>query len=216
MRRLILKMQISVDGFVGGPNGESSWILKSLDDGAAAWMLDTLWHAGVHIMGGRTFQDMAAYWPSSPEPFAAPMNEIPKVAFSSRGIAELLNPQAPTSRNLIDAWDAMAEKGLKPASTLSPGAASWGDTTVASGDLASEIVRLKEQSGKDILAHGGSKFAQSLVKLGLIDEYRLMVHPAALGRGLPLFSALSGPMDLKLISSTPFSAGVMANVYRPA
>jgi dihydrofolate reductase len=214
--KLILKMQVSIDGFVGGPNGEGAWILKSLDDDAAAWMLNTLWQAGVHIMGSHTFHDMAAYWPSSPEPFAAAMNEIPKVVFSSRGIGELLNPQAPTSRNVRDAWDAMAEKGLKLVSNLSAGAASWGHATVVNGDLASEIVRLKQQPGKDILAHGGARFAQSLVRQGLIDEYRLMVHPAALGCGLPLFSALSGPMDLKLVSSTPFGAGVIANVYRPA
>ncbi len=216
MRKLILKMQVSIDGFVGGPNGEAAWILKSLDDGAAAWMLDTLWQAGVHIMGSHTFHDMAAYWPSSPEPFAAPMNEIPKVVFSSRGITELLNPDAPTSRNVRDAWDAMAEKGLELVSTPSGGAASWSHATVTRADLASEILRLKQQPGKDILAHGGSRFAQSLVKLGLIDEYRLMIHPAALGCGLPLFSALSEPIDLKLISSTQVGAGVIANVYRPA
>jgi dihydrofolate reductase len=56
-------------------------------DGQQAWTLDTLGQTGVHIMGSRTFRDMAAYWPSSTEPFAAPMNEIPKVVFSKRGPA---------------------------------------------------------------------------------------------------------------------------------
>lgn len=89
MRRLILKMSMSVNGFVGGPNGEIDWILRSLDAGAASWILDTLWQAGVQIMGSRTYQDMLAYWPSSTEAFAAPMNQMPKVVFSRRGRAPL-------------------------------------------------------------------------------------------------------------------------------
>src|SRR5438876_12275541 len=55
VRKLVLKMSVSVDGFVGGPNGEIDWIFGSLDDAASGWMLDTLWDAGVHIMGSRTF-----------------------------------------------------------------------------------------------------------------------------------------------------------------
>jgi hypothetical protein len=54
MRRLILKMYISIDGFVGEPNGEIDWVLKSIDEGSRTWTLDTLWNADVHIMGSRT------------------------------------------------------------------------------------------------------------------------------------------------------------------
>lgn len=82
MSKLVLLMQVSVDGFVAGPNGELDWIFKTMDSGATAWIVERLWKAGVHIMGSHTYQDMAAYWPSSTEPFAAPMNEIPKIVFS--------------------------------------------------------------------------------------------------------------------------------------
>ena len=91
-------------------------------------------------------------------------------------------------------------------------AASWENPVVASGDLAGEIARLKRQKGKYVLAHGGASFAQSLVKLGLIDEYRLLVHAVALGRGLPLFSKTSKPINLRLLSSTSFASGNVANV----
>ncbi|HEX2510308.1 MAG TPA: hypothetical protein VHK66_07275 [Microvirga sp.] len=67
MRQLVLKMSISVDGFVGGPGGELDWIFPTYDEGATAWTVDCLWQAGVHIMGSRTFHDMAAFWPSSTE-----------------------------------------------------------------------------------------------------------------------------------------------------
>jgi dihydrofolate reductase len=82
MRRLVLKMSVSVDGFVGTDSGSVDWIFPSLTDDAAAWEVDTLRQAGTHIMGRATYQDMAAHWPTSTEVFAAPMNEIPKVVFS--------------------------------------------------------------------------------------------------------------------------------------
>ena len=87
MRQLVLQMQITVDGFVAGPNGENDWVFKTLDDAADAWIVEQVWKAGVHIMGSRTFKDMASYWPSSTEVFAAPMNEIPKAVFTRSGNA---------------------------------------------------------------------------------------------------------------------------------
>jgi len=97
MRKLILKMSISIDGFVCGPNGEIDWIFKTTDDGAAGWIMDILANAGVHIMGSRTYQDMAAYWPSSTEPFAAPMNDIPKVIFTKKGFINNPDPGLTTT-----------------------------------------------------------------------------------------------------------------------
>lgn len=181
MRKLILKMQVSLDGFVAGPRGEIDWIFSSRDEASTAWIVDSLWQAGVHLMGRVTYQDMAAYWPTSSEPFAAPMNEIPKFVFS---------------RTLDEA--------------------PWGDTMIVRGDLAEEITRLKQLPGNDMLAHGGACFGRSLVRLGLVDEYRLVVHPVVLGKGLPLFDGMDTPRDLKLVSATPFPGGAVAMVYQPA
>jgi len=205
MRQLILKMSVSVDGFVGGPNGEIDWIFKSYDAGATAWTVETLWQAGVHIMGSRTFQDMAAYWPTSTEPYAAPMNEIPKIVFSRSG-----QLQAATTQALADA------KRQRTEETAASGPSSWTTPGVASGDFASEIARLKQQPGKPILAHGGAGFARSLVRHGLVDEFRLLVHPVALGRGPSLFADLDRPLDLRLVSATAFDGGAVAHVYWPA
>lgn len=199
MRKLILKMNISLDGFVAGPNGEIDWMFTNLDD-AKSWIADTLWQAGVHIMGSRTYADMAAYWPASTDVLAAPMNEIPKVVFSRTG-------KATTTRALEDA------------SRIAPverAGASWAQPRIASGDLAEEIARLKKEPGKDILAHGGAAFARSLVASGLVDEYQLVVHQVALGRGLSLFSDLPKPLPLTLVSTTRFGSAVLANILRPA
>ena len=63
MRKLILKMSMSVDGFVGGSKSEVDWIFSSMDEGAVDWTMKSIWQAGLHIMGSRTFHDMASYWP---------------------------------------------------------------------------------------------------------------------------------------------------------
>jgi dihydrofolate reductase len=86
MRDLILKMSISIDGFVGRPDGGIKWVFDS-DQEATAWTVESVWNASLHIMGSRTFHGMAAYWPTSIEVFAPPMNQIPKVVFSRRGPA---------------------------------------------------------------------------------------------------------------------------------
>ena len=82
MRRLVLKMQMSLDGFVGKPDGDVGFIFTSFDDQLTAYIVADVWNAGVHIMGAKTYGDMAAHWPTSTEAFAPPMNTIPKAVFS--------------------------------------------------------------------------------------------------------------------------------------
>jgi dihydrofolate reductase len=90
--------------------------------------------------------------------------------------------------------------------------ADWAETTIVSGDLAEAVIRLKrERSGGYLLAQGGVRFARSLVKTGLIDEYRLVIHPVVLGSGQQLFTA---PLALEPISATAFSGGTVAHVFR--
>lgn len=197
MRDLIVKMSMSIDGFVASPEGGSRWMLTG-DEEAKAWSVETVWNAGLHIMGSRAFRDMAAYWPTSTDVFAPPMNQIPKAVFSSQGPAVLAT--VPTRSD--------------PAAELQPGAESWAQAYVASGDLAVEIARLKAQEGKPIIAHGGASFVRSLVAHGLVDQFSLMVIPIALGKGLPVFSDLAAPRSLKLMSSKAFPKGAVAQIYR--
>jgi dihydrofolate reductase len=211
MRKLILKMSVSVDGFVGGPNGEIDWIFKSMDDAAAEWTVNNIWQAGLHIMGSRTFHDMSSYWPHSTEVFAAPMNEIPKAVFTRRGNVGVAKAEETTTA----LKNATALNRLERTEATKAKEESWINATVISGDLIEEINKLKQQPGKDIIAHGGGNFAQSLVQAGVIDEYKLLVHPVVLGKGLPLFGTLDKPTHLQLLSSTSFRSGVIAKVFRP-
>jgi dihydrofolate reductase len=133
MRKLILKMSMSLDGFVGGSRSEVDWIFASMDQGATDWTMRSVWNAGVHIMGSRTFHDMASYWPSSTEVFAAPMNEIPKVVFS-KDPTVTTRAGSQTTRAVTDANSARTA----PLSTdaLAEKEKSWRNARVMSGDLA--------------------------------------------------------------------------------
>lgn len=120
---------------------------------------------------------MAAFWLYSKMPMAPPMNDIPKVIFSRKGIKDGAQADR-TTRAFAEAKARNAQKlGATPTAAV---LRSWAEPTVACGDLAEEILRLKEQPGNFILAHGGARFAQSLVASGLIDEYRLVIHPRCL------------------------------------
>ena len=93
--------------------------------------------------------------------------------------------------------------------------AEWISSRIARGDLTEEIAALKSESGGDIFAHGGATFVQALSRLGLIDEYRLVILPVALGNGLPLFKDLARPLRLDLAEAKSFPGGTVIHVYRP-
>lgn len=180
MRKLILHMGISIDGFVATADGAHDWGYTGEDEAAKRWKLDSLWNAGAHLMGRVTYEDMAEAWPGSSSDYAAPMNEIPKVVFSK---------------------------------TLARG--EWPETRIASGELEAEVAALKAEEGGYLLAHGGAQFARALVRQGLVDEYRFVVHPAALGRGMAIFSELPGRLALDLVDARRFSTGAVGHVYVP-
>jgi dihydrofolate reductase len=94
--------------------------------------------------------------------------------------------------------------------------ADWPETRITRGDTAEEIARLKAEPGGEILAHGGTQFVRSLIRLGLVDQYRLWLLPAAAGQGAPLFTGLAHPLKLRLMESTAFPSGTLKLVYSPA
>ena len=176
MASLVLKMSVSLDGYIAPPDGSTDWIAAGGSEDGLRWTLETVTNAGAHLIGAATYAGWAGYWPGASGPFAQPMNEIPKVVFSN-----------------------------------SLTSADWGETTIAAGDLIEAVTRLKqERSDGYLLAHGGVRFARSLVETGLIDEYRLMIHPVVLGAGERLFLA---PLTIEPVTTTVFSGGGVAHVF---
>ena len=94
--------------------------------------------------------------------------------------------------------------------------ATWPPTRIARGDTAEELARLKREPGGEVIAHGGTQFARSLILLGLVDEYRLWMLPAAVGQGAPLFTELARPVTLSLARTTAFPSGILELCYQPA
>ena len=180
MRRVILQMGVTLDGYVAGPGGEGDWGLPAEHPDVRAWKVASLRQAGTHIMGRVTYEQMAAYWPAATGDYAPFMNDLPKVVFSKT---------LPT--------------------------AEWASSRVARGDLTEEMGALKSESGGDIFAHGGAAFVQALSRLGLIDEYRLVILPVALGKGLPLFKDLTEPLRVDLAEAKSFPDGTVIHVYQP-
>lgn len=181
MRKVIVEMSVSVDGFVAPVKGAPDHRTAPEDPVLKQRKLDWLRHTGTHVMGRVTYQEMAEYWPYSSDDYAAPMNDLPKVVFSK---------------------------------TL--GGADWNDSRVARGDLAEEISALRREAAGDIVAWGGAAFVQALSRAGLVDEYRLVFNPVALGNGLPLFKDLPDPLRLRLIEATSYATGAVLHIYRPA
>lgn len=91
----------------------------------------------------------------------------------------------------------------------------WNNSRLAFADATEEIAHLKQQPGKNIAVTGGATLAQSLSRMGLIDEYDLVMHPIVLGRGKPLFTELSAPLNLKLVSAKTFASGAIGLTYQP-
>ena len=170
-------MGMTLDGYVAGPK----WVTSPPGPEADRWRRAAAARAGTHVMGRVTYLEMAAHWPTSTEPEAAPMNDIPKVVFS---------------------------KSLERA--------NWPHTRIARGEVAAEATRLKEEPGGDIVAHGGASFVQALVRTGLVDEYRFVLFPCAVGEGLPVFKDLPETLNLQLVEATTFPTGALGVVYQPA
>lgn len=189
MRKLKLQVQMTVDGFVAGPNGEMDWMLLGEWDSDLETYVNALTDSVDTILLGRKMTDgFVSYWtdvvenhPESREfSFARKMVDKPKVVFT---------------------------KTLEE----SP----WANTVLAQGDLVDEINRLKKQEGKDIIVYGGAGFVSSLIEAGLIDEYHLFVNPVAIGSGMTIFGDLKEKLNLTLVKSQAFGHGEVVLCYRP-
>jgi len=204
-KELILKMSISVDGFVAGPNGEIDWIFRSRSEASTQWLVDLLGQVSLHAIGHRSY-DMADYWPTSTHPLAPAMNEIPKAVFSRSG-------QIPTPS--MGKTKAALADATEDTTALQSAMDSWMNPIMTGKDLIGDIQRLKAENGKPILAHGGASFATSLIAAHLVDVFHLVVHPIILGRGLSIFAGLEEPLDLKLEDLKQFESGGVIKTYRP-
>lgn len=122
MRSVVLMMSVSVDGYVAGPHGHAGAIPEPAE--LSQWKLDRIRRAGTHLMGRVTYEEMAGFWPTSTDDYAAPMNEIPKVVFS-RTLAEATWPGSSIARG--DLAEEIAALRAQPGGEM----IAWGGASFA-------------------------------------------------------------------------------------
>lgn len=184
MRKLKLQVQISVDGFVAGRNGELDWMTFEPDEKMIDFVNEITDSSNTILLGRKMTNGFISYWesvkPDSPEySFARKMVETPKIVFS------------------------------KTIKTL-----HGKNVSVENHDLRTAVEKLKNQEGKDIIVYGGASFVSSLIKDGLIDEFNLFINPVMINKGMRIFSLLDRRQKLKTISSTAFENGVTVIRYK--
>lgn len=184
MRKIVVSLSVSVDGFFEGLDGSIDWHL--VDDELHRHFNSSLAVMGGFLAGRRTHSLMADYWPTADQDPAAPA----PVAEFARIWREM--PKVVYSRTLESA--------------------DW-NTTIVREVVVDEVLALKASAGGD-LALGGADLASTFRRHGLIDEYWLYVHPVLLGRGRPLFGPADDRTDLALIDSRAFGNGVIMLRYR--
>ena len=194
MRKLILQMQVSVDGYVGRPGEGPEWQLWDWGDdcpwdGALMAEFNAFFEAAETILLSRKIAEgYLAHWAAFAEKhanmadfaFARRINEIRKIVFS---------------------------RTLKK----SP----WPSAELAGKPLVAQLDDLKAQTGGNIITFGGAGFASELIDADLVDEFQFYTNPIALHDGLSIFEKKGVDVDLELISAKPYDCGIVVSKYAP-
>lgn len=183
MRKLKLQMQMSLDGFVAGPNGEMDWLTFNWDEKLSEFTAGLTESMDLILIGRKMVGGFIEAWSSRLDD------------------AEM----ADSARKFIDTPKVVFSNTLEKS--------EWANTTLATGDLTEEVNKLKAQTGKDIIVYGGADFVASLIKANLIDEFNLFINPVLINEGLKIFDKLDHRQDLSLIESTAYECGITVLRY---
>lgn len=187
MRKLIVSMNVTLDGFMSGPDCELDWHFNAWNGEMAQVAAEQLSRADTIILGRITYRAMASYWPMQSMSLLRPREDIV--------FADMMNTHAKI----------VFSKTLQ--------SANWNNTRVVTHDIGKEIRSLKRQAGKDMIIYGSGKIVSALIHLDLVDEYQVWVHPVVLGKGKPLFPELQQSIKMKLFNTKTFSSGVVMLTY---
>ncbi len=179
-------MHVSLDGFVGGPNGELNWF--HVDDEMFDYTEGLVDECDLGLYGRVTFEMMEHYWPTAADKPNATKHDIEH----SRWYKQV--PKVVLSNS-------MQGMDLK-------------NVTILSKDIPDEITTLKKQKGKNIVIFGSPRASYSLMNYNLIDDYWLFINPVIFGEGIPMFKDIKKRINLTFVESKTFTSGVVALHYR--
>ena len=185
MSKIVASMFMTLDGFVVGPNEEMDWVKIDLEE-TGPDMGRIQSSAGAFLLGRQTYQIMAGAWPNMTEETSPGADAM---NHTPKIVASSTLKQVPWGK--------------------------YGNASLIQGDTLDGVRRLREKPGKDIVIFGSPRLVQSLAEAGLIDRFRIWLHPTLLGTGKPFFH---GPkrVELKLVASKTYKNGVVALDYEPA
>ena len=189
MRKVIVTMWVTLDGFIAGPDGEMNWISDFFDEDMGKYEFDLVSTADTLLLGRVTYQSFAGAWPNVPE--------NPSVSEGEKEYARKLNAM----RKIV--FSRTLEK------------VEWNNSSLAKEVIPEAIENMKQEPGKDMVIYGSASIVQAFTNLGLIDEYQLLVHPVVLGSGKPLFKNIKDKVNLKLVETKSFNSGVVGLYYQP-
>jgi len=198
MRKLAVTEFISADGVIQDPH---EWHFPFFDEGAGMYKHNELVQTGALVLGRTTYEGFAAAWPTRGEDMAGKLEPMPDDADGETFFTDRFNwlPKYVVSDSLTEADTA------------------WNNSHILRGKgLADSLNALKQQVGGDIVIHGSGKLINSLMPLGVIDEYRLMVHPIVVGNGQRLFPDGLGSLTLDLVDTAVYEKGIVVLTYVPA
>ena len=187
MRKLKLQVQITLDGYISGANGETDWMTFNWSDDIKNYVDEITKPVDLILLGRNLATGFIPHWAA--------------VA------ADPDNPEVEAGKAFTDKYKVVFSKTI----TSSP----WANTDIANGDILEEINKLKNKEGKDIIAYGGAAFVSSLIRHNLIDEYHLFINTAAIGSGLPIFKEMGNYRKLKLVNAKGFDCGITLLNYVP-
>jgi dihydrofolate reductase len=185
MRKLVQFMHVSLDGFVAGPNGEMNWILVDDEMFESAGVRTNKSDTALYFRV--TFEMMEGYWPTAADQPNASKHDIEHSKWYNK-VKKVV-----VSRTL---------KGK-----------SFKNTTIISDNVTSEIQKLKEGQGSEIIIFGSPSASHLLLDAGLIDDLWLFVNPILLGKGIPLFKGIREQINLKLTDNKVYKSGVVSLHY---
>ncbi len=192
-RKIIAALQVSVDGFIEGPNGEMDWAMME-DEETWRDVFEMLGHVDTFILGRKMYPGYEQYWLAV---LADPGGILP---FSGR---------VASNNEIAYARLADSRHHIVLSSTLDK--VAWKTTRIVRD--VEDIRKMKQQPGKDMYAVGGATLVSSLMNLDLIDELRLMVNPLILGGGMALFKDVKERHSLNLVRVKPLKSGKVSLTY---
>jgi dihydrofolate reductase len=193
MRKLKLQVQITVDGFVGGPDGDLDWRVWDWDDKLKAFAYPLRDTSDTILLGRKMAQTFIPH-------FEETVNTL-KPGNGDKALDERFD----YANRMVNMPKIVFTKTIK---TL-PGR----NVSVENGDLVTAIKNLKSKPGNDMIVYGGASFVSSLIQHGLIDEFNIFVNPIMINKGLRIFDLLEHRQKLSLISATAYACGISVLVF---